>query len=191
MNPSAHFNVMIVGGGPAGCACGAILARAGINVAICEKTKFPRDKICGDCINPASWGLLKIIGVATELLALSPCRIDGIRIAGAKGAELTASVSNEPERPFFAMKRRGFDALLQKNAKDAGAVILEQTQVTDIYWRGKWQVVIRENHSPGPGILTSDFLIGADAAAHWSPANSAKAAITVTGDQTEEPCRLG
>ncbi len=162
MNPSSHFDVIIVGGGPAGSACGAILAHAGINVAICEKAKFPRDKICGDCINPASWDLLKIIGVSSELRALAPCRIDGIRLISSKGAELAAAMSNEPEHPFFAIKRRVFDTLLQKNAEGAGAVILEQTQATDIYWNGKWHVVIRRNHSPGFSILTSDFLIGAD-----------------------------
>lgn len=162
MNPSSHFDVIIVGGGPAGCACGAILARAGVNVAICEKAKFPRDKICGDCINPASWDLLKIIGVASELQALNPCRIDGIRIANAKGVELTAAISHKPARPFFAIKRRVFDALLQKNAKRSGAVILEQTQAMDIYWNGKWHVVIQKKHSREISVLTSDFLIGAD-----------------------------
>jgi geranylgeranyl reductase family protein len=162
MNLSPHFDVIIVGGGPAGCACGAILARAGVNVAICEKAKFPRDKICGDCINPASWDLLKMIGVASELQALNPCRIDGIRIASAKGAELTAAISHKPECPFFAIKRCVFDALLQKNAKRAGAVILEQTQAMDIDWNGKWHVVIQKNHSRDISILTSDFLIGAD-----------------------------
>jgi flavin-dependent dehydrogenase len=162
MNASAHFDVIIVGGGPAGCACGAVLARAGIKVAICEKAKFPRDKICGDCVNPASWGLLKIIGVSSELRALNLCRIDGVRLAGAKGVELAAPIGNDPERPFFAIKRRVFDALLLKNAAGEGAVVLEQTQATDIGWNRKWHVVVRRNNAEDTGILTSDFLVGAD-----------------------------
>jgi flavin-dependent dehydrogenase len=100
--------------------------------------------------------------VSSELQAVKPCRINGIRIAGTKGAELEAAISYEPERPFFAIKRRVFDTILQNNANRAGAVILEQTQARDIHWNAKWHVVTQKKHSRDISIITSDFLIGAD-----------------------------
>ena len=45
-------DVLIVGGGPAGSACAWALSRAGIDVAILDKSVFPRDKVCGGWITP-------------------------------------------------------------------------------------------------------------------------------------------
>ena len=44
------FDIAIIGGGPAGCACALALHGSGLRVAILEKETFPRDKICGDAI---------------------------------------------------------------------------------------------------------------------------------------------
>lgn len=44
------FDIAIIGGGPAGCACALALHGSGLRVAILEKEAFPRDKICGDAI---------------------------------------------------------------------------------------------------------------------------------------------
>lgn len=46
------FDIVIVGAGPAGCACAYKLAQSGFKVAILEKDEFPRDKICGDALSP-------------------------------------------------------------------------------------------------------------------------------------------
>lgn len=45
-------DTLIVGGGPAGSACAWALSRAGVDVAILDKSKFPRDKVCGGWITP-------------------------------------------------------------------------------------------------------------------------------------------
>lgn len=45
-------DTLIVGGGPAGSACAWALSRAGIDVAILDKSVFPRDKVCGGWITP-------------------------------------------------------------------------------------------------------------------------------------------
>jgi menaquinone-9 beta-reductase len=45
-------DALIIGGGPAGSACAWELARAGLNVAILDKSTFPRDKVCGGWITP-------------------------------------------------------------------------------------------------------------------------------------------
>ncbi len=42
-----HHQVLIIGGGPAGAAAAHTLARRGIDVAVVDKTAFPRDKLCG------------------------------------------------------------------------------------------------------------------------------------------------
>src|ERR1700739_1424976 len=45
--------VLIVGGGPAGCSCARRLQAAGIATVVLERRIFPRDKVCGGWITPA------------------------------------------------------------------------------------------------------------------------------------------
>ncbi|MBO9199555.1 MULTISPECIES: geranylgeranyl reductase family protein [Niastella] len=47
---SDHYDVIIVGAGPAGCACAMALKNSGLRVALIDKHQFPRDKVCGDAI---------------------------------------------------------------------------------------------------------------------------------------------
>ena len=53
------FDVAIVGGGPAGATCAAFCAKAGLRTLLLEREVFPREKVCGDCLNPASWPILR------------------------------------------------------------------------------------------------------------------------------------
>ena len=46
-------DVLIVGGGPAGSSCAWGLRGAGLDVAILDRSVFPRDKVCGGWITPA------------------------------------------------------------------------------------------------------------------------------------------
>lgn len=45
-------DVLIVGGGPAGSACGWKLRQAGVDVTIMDRESFPRDKVCAGWITP-------------------------------------------------------------------------------------------------------------------------------------------
>ena len=47
-------DVLIVGAGPAGSIAGLVLARAGARVRIVDRAAFPRDKLCGDTLNPGT-----------------------------------------------------------------------------------------------------------------------------------------
>ena len=42
------FDLIIVGGGPAGATAALFAHRLGLNALLVDKAKFPRDKICGD-----------------------------------------------------------------------------------------------------------------------------------------------
>ena len=65
-----HFDVAIVGAGPAGSSAAIALARKGYSVALLDKEQFPREKLCGDFLNPVSWPLLRELNVE-RVLALS------------------------------------------------------------------------------------------------------------------------
>ena len=53
-------DVLIVGGGPAGSSCAWRLRNSGLKVAILDRQRFPRDKVCGGWITPAVFDELAI-----------------------------------------------------------------------------------------------------------------------------------
>jgi len=58
------YDVVIVGAGPAGCACALALKDSGLSVALIDKQEFPRDKVCGDAIPGRAIKTLKSIDPA-------------------------------------------------------------------------------------------------------------------------------
>ncbi|HEX7027530.1 MAG TPA: geranylgeranyl reductase family protein [Gammaproteobacteria bacterium] len=55
-----HYDVLIVGGGPAGSSCAWRLRNSGLDVAILDKAHFPRDKVCAGWVTPAVMHMLQI-----------------------------------------------------------------------------------------------------------------------------------
>jgi flavin-dependent dehydrogenase len=111
------FDVLIVGAGPAGSVAGTILARAGARVRIVDRARFPRDKLCGDTVNPGTLARLEALDLAAGIDERS-LRIDGMRVTGAGGVTIEgrypAGLSGR------AIIRRDFDWLLLRQAIAAG-----------------------------------------------------------------------
>src|SRR5207253_11415657 len=64
--PTTETDVIVVGAGPAGSATAAHLAQAGIDVALLEKSAFPREKVCGDGLTPRAVKQLIKLGIDTS-----------------------------------------------------------------------------------------------------------------------------
>ena len=76
-------DVVIVGAGPAGTAAGIVLARAGARVRIVDRASFPRDKLCGDTVNPGTLARLHALGVGADVERRG-LRVDGMIVTGGR-----------------------------------------------------------------------------------------------------------
>src|SRR5947209_3853978 len=64
-------DALIIGAGPAGASCAIRMARAGWRVTLMEQSRYPRSKVCGECLGPASLQLLDELGIGDELRAVA------------------------------------------------------------------------------------------------------------------------
>jgi flavin-dependent dehydrogenase len=122
-----RYDVIIVGGGPAGATAAILLAGAGWRVAVIEKARFPRRKVCGEFISATTWPLLQRLGLADALLERAGPAVQRVGVyAGADllGARLIGpDAANSQSFSGCALGREHLDALLLRRAADAGAEV--------------------------------------------------------------------
>jgi geranylgeranyl reductase family protein len=123
------FDVAIVGGGPAGSSCAAFCAAAGLRTAILEREHFPREKVCGDCINPACWPVLRRLALADRVRALPHGKLDRVDFIGINGRRLSVALPSGDDAEI-AVKRSLFDQLLLERARELGTTVFESATVT-------------------------------------------------------------
>jgi flavin-dependent dehydrogenase len=111
-------DVLVVGAGPAGSVAALVLARAGVNVTLLDRAEFPRDKLCGDSINPGAMTLLRRHGLA-ENVEVSSVPIRGMLVTGPGNAEVNGRYAEGIVGR--SLRRRELDALLLSAAIQAGA----------------------------------------------------------------------
>jgi len=112
------LDVLIVGAGPAGSVAATILARAGARVRLLDRAEFPRDKLCGDTVNPGTLALLRRLGLAASVEDHG-LAIDGMRLTGGNGVIVE---SRYPDGLLGrAIVRRDIDWSLLLSAIGAGA----------------------------------------------------------------------
>jgi menaquinone-9 beta-reductase len=123
------FDVAIVGGGPAGSVCAAFCARAGLRTLVLEREKFPREKVCGDCLNPSCWPVLGRLGLAERVQDLPHSKLDSVEFIAMGGRNVIVDLpdGNDCE---LSVKRSLFDDLLLRRARELGAQVHEGTTVT-------------------------------------------------------------
>lgn len=159
-------DVVIVGAGPAGVAAAITLQRAGRDVLVIDKARFPRDKCCGD-------GLTTLALRELEALGLVPDDVDGWHSVDAawlrspSGREITVPL---PDGGIYAAvaPRLALDSALVELARREGVKIMDGHGFSGIDTDDADHVDIRVD---GAGTIRCRYVIAADGM--WSPVRKA------------------
>lgn len=119
---------MVVGGGLAGCATAIALARAGRQVTLLERARFPRHKLCGEFLSPESQDVLRSLGCLDLLTARAPATIRRARFTVATGDALALRLPGEA----LGLSRYALDEALFAYAASMGVEARSGVEVRGI-----------------------------------------------------------
>jgi geranylgeranyl reductase family protein len=128
--PAEEADVIVVGAGPAGATTAYYLAQSGLDVLLLEKSRFPREKVCGDGLTPRAVKALVGMGISVSEQD-GWVRNKGLRVIGA-GKRMELAWPELASYPGYGLvrTRHDLDETLARRAQKAGARLLEGVTVT-------------------------------------------------------------
>jgi geranylgeranyl reductase family protein len=149
------YDVAIVGAGPAGSACAAICAGGGMRTVLLDRAEFPREKVCGDCLNPAAWPVLERLGVEKMVHALPHAPLREVELVSTGGKALRQPLP-EGDRGEIGIRRSVLDDLLARQAIATGAEFRPGSAVERIEHRGEWTLTVENKIVQARHVVAAD-----------------------------------
>src|SRR5215213_9727569 len=182
-----HWDVVVVGGGPAGAACAAAARAADptARVLVLDRADFPRDKVCGDGIAPEALDVLAGLGIDAAALTSGLPAVPRLRLRSPGGI----SVERTMHRPASVVPRAVFDDRLLTAALASGAELRRHVVR---------RVTVRPEHVEVDSSFTAGVVVGADGAESVvrralgiGPNRDDRLAVAIRGYASEPPGTAG
>jgi flavin-dependent dehydrogenase len=158
--------VLVVGGGPAGAATAALLARGGRDVVLLEKGAFPREKPCGEYYSPGVVDALGRLGALEAVAAEEHAWLVGMRVGTGQAGFLLSYPDGDRDRKALGIRRRVLDRVLLEHARARGVRVREDVRVLGAEVEGDRVVGVRARGAGhgrgGAEVLRSRFVVAAD-----------------------------
>lgn len=110
--------IAVIGAGPAGSLVAILLARRGHDVTLIEQHRFPRDKVCGECLSALGQDVLQRHGLAAILADAVPIRRSILHTAA-------GSITTPLPRPMHGITRQTMDTRLLDAANNASVRVMQ------------------------------------------------------------------
>src|SRR5918999_5895621 len=152
MNTNNRYDVIVMGGGPAGSSVATMLAREGRSVVLFEKEEFPRHHI-GESLMTDTYWTFRRMGLLEKLKESPFVRKYSVQFANAAGKEsrpfyFFESVHHE-SAVTWQVTRAQFDKLLIDHAADSGAVVHQGVLVKQVLFQGDQAVGVEVQMQDG------------------------------------------
>lgn len=150
------YDVIVIGGGPAGCTAATILAQKGRKVLMLEKDRFPRYHI-GESLMPFCWFTLERLGVLEEMKKhefIQKLSVQFVTQDGKQSRPFYFFQHNDhPSSYTWQVERADFDLMLFNNAARHGVDARQETRVDRVLRNESGAVIgVAASHQGGPEV---------------------------------------
>ncbi|HEX2453818.1 MAG TPA: NAD(P)/FAD-dependent oxidoreductase [Vicinamibacterales bacterium] len=151
MSPS-DYDVVVIGGGPAGSTTSTLIAQQGLRVGLFERERFPRFHI-GESLIPETYWVLKRLNMLPKMRRSHFVKKYSVQFVNASG-KLSAPFyfwDNKPHEcsQTWQVVRSEFDQMMLENAREHGVDAHEGVHVLDVLFDGDRAVGVRIQDASG------------------------------------------
>jgi len=145
------YDLIVIGGGPAGSAAAITAVRSGARVLLLERGRFPRHKVCGEFVSAESLSLLaSLLDEARAGLLSNAVRIHRARLI-ADDRELHVPV----DPPAASIARCELDDALWQSAQQSGVETRQQVTVQTVRGTGPFVVTSTSGEYEARSVINS------------------------------------
>jgi flavin-dependent dehydrogenase len=154
--------IVVIGAGPAGSVASILLSRSGLHVILIEQHRFPRDKVCGECVSALGIDVLQRLDAIDRMARHEPIHLRRTMIHAADGSSINIPLP----RPMLGLSRLCLDDELLHLAIESGAQVMQPARCEQI---DSHHVIVRNLASNERRVIDASVIVVADGKAALLP----------------------